>query len=48
MARDYHAFWKLYGVGLADDVLKKLYYKKCVEARARTAEGRLSRLTERP
>jgi predicted TIM-barrel fold metal-dependent hydrolase len=24
--RDYHAFWKLYGIGLPDSVLKKLYY----------------------
>ena len=24
--RDYHAFWKLYGVGLPDDVLRKVYY----------------------
>ena len=24
--RDYHAFWKLYGLGLPDTVLKKLYY----------------------
>lgn len=24
--RDYHAFWKLYGMALPDDVLKKLYY----------------------
>ncbi len=24
--RDYHAFWKLYGLGLPDVVLKKLYY----------------------
>ena len=24
--RDYHAFWKLYGLGLPDPVLKKLYY----------------------
>lgn len=24
--RGYHAFWKLYGMGLPDDVLKKLYY----------------------
>ena len=23
--RDYHAFWKLYGMSLPDDVLKKLY-----------------------
>jgi uncharacterized protein len=25
--RKYHAFWKLYGLGLPDEVLKKLYYK---------------------
>jgi uncharacterized protein len=24
--RDYHAFWKLYGLGLPDQVLKKVYY----------------------
>jgi uncharacterized protein len=24
--RDYHAFWKLYGMNLPDEVLKKLYY----------------------
>ncbi len=24
--RDYHAFWKLYGIGLPDAALKKLYY----------------------
>ena len=24
--RDYHAFWKLYGIGLPDGVLKKVYY----------------------
>ena len=24
--RDYHAFWKLYGMELPDVVLKKLYY----------------------
>jgi predicted TIM-barrel fold metal-dependent hydrolase len=24
--RDYHAFWKLYGIGLPDPVLKKLYF----------------------
>ncbi len=28
--RDYHAFWKLYGMGLPDDVLKKLYYKNAL------------------
>ena len=24
--RDYHAFWKLYGIGLPDEILKKVYY----------------------
>ena len=28
--RDYHAFWKLYGIGLPDDVLKKLYYENAL------------------
>jgi predicted TIM-barrel fold metal-dependent hydrolase len=28
--RDYHAFWKLYGLGLPDDVLKKVYYKNAL------------------
>ncbi len=28
--RGYHAFWKLYGMGLPDDVLKKLYYKNAL------------------
>jgi predicted TIM-barrel fold metal-dependent hydrolase len=25
--RKYHAFWSMYGLGLPDDVLKKIYYK---------------------
>ena len=29
--RPYHAFWKLYGMGLSDDVLKKLYYKNALK-----------------
>ena len=28
--RDYHAFWKLYGMSLPDDVLKKLYYRNAL------------------
>jgi len=28
--RGYHAFWKLYGMGLSDTVLKKLYYKNAL------------------
>jgi uncharacterized protein len=28
--RDYHAFWKLYGMGLPDEVLKKVYYRNAL------------------
>jgi uncharacterized protein len=28
--RPYHAFWKLYGIDLPDDVLKKLYYQNAL------------------
>ncbi len=28
--RNYHAFWKLYGINLPDEVLKKLYYKNAL------------------
>jgi predicted TIM-barrel fold metal-dependent hydrolase len=28
--RDYHAFWKLYGIDLPDAVLKKLYYQNAL------------------
>jgi uncharacterized protein len=28
--RDYHAFWKLYGMALPDSVLRKLYYKNAL------------------
>jgi predicted TIM-barrel fold metal-dependent hydrolase len=29
--RDYHAFWKMYGIGLPDEVLRKLYYQNAVK-----------------
>ncbi len=29
--RDYHAFWKLYGMDLPDDVLRKMYYGNALE-----------------
>jgi predicted TIM-barrel fold metal-dependent hydrolase len=29
--RDYHAFWKLYGIGLPDPVLKKLYHQNALK-----------------
>jgi len=28
--RDYHAFWKLYGMGLPDGVLRKVYYQNAL------------------
>lgn len=28
--RDYHAYWKLYGIGLPDEVLRKLYFENAV------------------
>ena len=28
--RNYHAFWKLYGMSLPDDVLRKLYYRNAL------------------
>jgi predicted TIM-barrel fold metal-dependent hydrolase len=29
--RNYHAFWKLYGIDLPDDVLKKVYYQNALK-----------------
>jgi predicted TIM-barrel fold metal-dependent hydrolase len=29
--RDYHAFWKLYGIGLPDEVLRKVYYANAIK-----------------
>jgi len=29
--RGYHAFWKLYGIDLPDEVLKKIYYKNALK-----------------
>jgi predicted TIM-barrel fold metal-dependent hydrolase len=29
--RPYHAFWKLYGMGLPDEVLRKLYYRNALK-----------------
>ena len=29
--RKYHAFWYMYGLGLPDDVLKKIYYKNALK-----------------
>ena len=29
--KKYHAFWPMYGIGLSDEVLKKLYYKNAMK-----------------
>jgi predicted TIM-barrel fold metal-dependent hydrolase len=29
--KKYHAFWPMYGMGLSDEVLKKLYYKNAIK-----------------
>jgi predicted TIM-barrel fold metal-dependent hydrolase len=28
--KKYHAFWRMYGMGLSDDILKKVYYKNAI------------------
>jgi hypothetical protein len=28
--KKYHAFWVIYGIGLPDDILKKMYYKNAL------------------
>jgi predicted TIM-barrel fold metal-dependent hydrolase len=28
--KKYHAFWRMYGLGLSEEVLKKLYYKNAL------------------
>ena len=40
--RDYHAFWKLYGIGLPDAVLKKLYYQNALKLMPGLPAGRLA------
>src|SRR5947207_9980624 len=37
--RDYHAFWKLYGIDLADPVLRKLYYGNALKILPRVPRG---------
>ena len=29
--KKYHAFWAMYGMGLPDDILKKIYYKNALK-----------------
>ena len=29
--KKYHAYWRMYGIGLSDDVLKKVYYKNALK-----------------
>ncbi len=36
--RDYHAFWKLYGLDLPDEVLKKVYYQNALNILPRVSK----------
>jgi predicted TIM-barrel fold metal-dependent hydrolase len=38
--RDYHAFWKMYGIGLPDTVLRKLYYQNAMKLTPGLPHGR--------
>jgi predicted TIM-barrel fold metal-dependent hydrolase len=37
--RPYHAFWKLYGIGLPDEVLKKVYYANALRITPRLPQS---------
>ncbi len=37
--RDYHAFWKLYGIDLPDSVLKKVYYQNALKITRRLPQA---------
>jgi uncharacterized protein len=37
--RPYHAFWKLYGIGLPDEVLKKVYYQNALKITPRLPQS---------
>ena len=37
--RHYHAFWKVYGIGLPDEVLKKVYYKNALKIAPRLPQA---------
>jgi predicted TIM-barrel fold metal-dependent hydrolase len=41
--RDYHAFWKLYGMDLPDDVLRKVYYQNAERIIPRLPTAALAR-----
>jgi predicted TIM-barrel fold metal-dependent hydrolase len=41
--RDYHAFWKLYGIDLPDDVLRKVYYQNAQRIIPRMPTAALAR-----
>jgi len=37
--RPYHAFWKLYGIGLPDEVLRKIYYENALSITPRVPKS---------
>jgi len=46
--RDYHAFWKLYGIGLPDPVLRKLYYQNALAATPGLPRAGFASATQQP
>jgi uncharacterized protein len=40
--RNYHAFWKMYGLGLSDDVLRKVYYDNALRVIPGIDRGRFA------
>lgn len=46
--RDYHAFWKLYGLELPDIVLRKVYYGNALKIVPRLPAGDFPPITESP
>lgn len=46
--RQYHAFWKLYGMGLSDTVLRKLYYGNALKVAPGLPRNGLPELPELP
>ena len=41
--RDYHAFWKLYGIGLPDAVLKKIYFANALRITPNLSSAEIGR-----
>ena len=45
--RNYHAFWKLYGIDLPDGVLRKVYHQNALRVTSGLPKGRVSPIVSR-